>query len=181
MAPKEKSEEMAVNLPGNDGKSRRELLREAARRPARAMVQAGNARRLDDAAAGRDGKPSIFVSYARENSIIVRPLVERLRAGGANVVWDQDFLAGRDTDELITEAIEAAACVLVVWSAAAVASRYVRAEATLGLERAKLVPTHIDSFDPRGVPMVFRDLNTIPIADFDRVTRSLGPHGIVVA
>ena len=180
MALRDKGDE-AETVPGGVAKSRRELLREAARRPARVLQHASEARRSECPIRGSSVRPAVFISYARENSPAVRSLVDRLRANGVNVVWDQDFLAGRDTDELITDAIEAAACVLVVWSAAAAASRYVRAEATLGLERNKLVPTHVQSFDPRGVPMVFRDLNTIPIDDFERVARSLGPHGIVLA
>jgi hypothetical protein len=58
----------------------------------------------------------IFLSYASED----RPRVEVLRGAlerhGWSVWWDNTILPGRTFDQVIGEALDAARCVIVVWS-----------------------------------------------------------------
>ncbi|MEE4302150.1 MAG: toll/interleukin-1 receptor domain-containing protein [Pseudomonadales bacterium] len=70
----------------------------------------------------------IFLSYASEDRERVRPLVAALEAEGLSVWWDRELRPGPSFDLEIERAIEAARCVVVVWSEHAVASEWVRSE-----------------------------------------------------
>lgn len=100
----------------------------------------------------------IFLSYASEDLERVRPLVEYLQSLGWSVWWSREGLvAGPSFDEKIEEAIADASCVVVAWSEASIASRWVRAEANEGLEREILVPLLLEDVRP---PLVFRAAHT---------------------
>ncbi|MGE0630044.1 MAG: toll/interleukin-1 receptor domain-containing protein [Hyphomicrobiaceae bacterium] len=167
----------------SSGSVRREALRAAARRPlaTRSLV---NAPRPDvsetplPVIADRPSR-SVFVSYSRQDIEVVRALVTRLRDSGVAVTWDQDFVGGADFERLIRTAIDSASSVIVVWSRASVLSRYVRDEARLALNSAKLITTHIEGLDLTEVPLGFGHLNAIPIEDTQLVCRSLAQHGVM--
>ena len=95
----------------------------------------------------------IFVSYATEDRERVKPLVAHLQSLGWSVWWDRELVAGPSFDEKIEQAIGAASCVVVAWTQASVASKWVRAEANEGLERGILVPVLLDDVRPS---LVFR-------------------------
>lgn len=99
----------------------------------------------------------IFVSYASEDRAFVDRLVQSVEQQGFSVWWDKELIAGHKFDERIEQALDACCCVVVVWSANSVASRWCRAEAGEGLERDCLVPVRID--DVR-LPLVFRGEQT---------------------
>jgi TolB-like protein/Tfp pilus assembly protein PilF len=95
----------------------------------------------------------IFLSYASDDRERVRPLVEHLQAQGWSVWWDRQIRPGPSYHIEISKAIDAARCVVVVWSRHSVESEWVINEANEGLERDVLVPLMID--DVR-VPLAFR-------------------------
>ncbi len=95
----------------------------------------------------------IFVSYASEDRARVAPLVAVFKQRGWSVWWDRELAIGPSFDEKIEAALQAARCVVVVWSRHSTGKRWVRAEATDGLERDVLVPLLIDDVRP---PLVFR-------------------------
>ena len=99
----------------------------------------------------------IFVSYASEDRARVAPLVRVLEEHGWHVWWDRRLEAGGTYDADIERAVDDSTCILVVWSAHSVGSRWVRAEAHEGLERDILVPVVIDDVRP---PLVFRQVQT---------------------
>jgi hypothetical protein len=124
--------------------------------------------------------PHIFVSYASEDRDTVAELVRLLEDSGFNVWWDRNITTGRAFDRDIEEALDAAHCVLVVWSEASVDSDWVRTEAAEGLDRNILVPVALGDVRP---PLAFRRLQTLrldglsaasvlPVAE---VVRSLMP------
>ena len=76
----------------------------------------------------------IFLSYASEDRDRVVPLVDALREEGWSVWWDRELHAGPRFDQVIEEAIDAASCIVVVWSKHAIISDWVRTEANEGLE-----------------------------------------------
>jgi tetratricopeptide (TPR) repeat protein len=100
----------------------------------------------------------IFISYARED----RPRVERLAAAleqrGWAVWWDPDIRTGEDFGRRIHTALQAARCVIVVWSHQSIASPWVKDEAQVGQERGVLLPVCIDAVAP---PLGFRQLQTV--------------------
>ncbi|QLH40288.1 MAG: SUMF1/EgtB/PvdO family nonheme iron enzyme [Defluviicoccus sp.] len=64
--------------------------------------------------------------------------------------------AGEIWDEKIERALDAACCVVVLWSAASITRRWVREEALSGLERHMLVPVVIERVRP---PLGFRSVH----------------------
>lgn len=82
----------------------------------------------------------LFLSYARPDRDWVAKFAETMIADGWRVWWDRDIPLGASFQRAITDALEQARCVSVVWSNAALDSRWVLAEATIGLDREILVP-----------------------------------------
>ena len=102
----------------------------------------------------------IFISYARED----RPRVERLAAAleqhGWAVWWDPDIRTGEDFGRRIHTALQAARCVIVVWSHQSIASPWVKDEEQVGQERGVLLLVCIDAVAP---PLGFRQLQTVDL------------------
>lgn len=170
------------------GTSRRDAIRAAVRRPARAVRRAeleggegGPGVRTRPAGPGVAGEAApVFVSYARSDMGLVARLVEDLRVHTVAATWDQDLSGGIDFQCAIRDAIDAAPAVIVVWSAASAESLYVGDEARRALGQRKLVTTHVDGFDFKDLPLGFGRLNAIPVNDRARLARSLGAYGIVL-
>jgi hypothetical protein len=102
----------------------------------------------------------IFLSYTRTDRGKVAPIVALLEARGWSVWWDRRIDAGEQWDEVIEREINAAGCVMAVWSVESVASRWVRTEASGGLDRGILVPVLIDRTRP---PLEFRRVHAIDL------------------
>ena len=86
----------------------------------------------------------IFISYARSTEGQAQKIAEALRALGYRVWRDDELPAHRDYSEVIEERLRAAKAVVVVWSAEAVKSQWVRAEADLAREAGTLVQLTLD-------------------------------------
>ena len=71
----------------------------------------------------------IFVSYASVDRERAKIVAEALAARGLSVWWDRVIPPGRQFDEVIEEALDAARCVVVLWSQASTASTWVKTEA----------------------------------------------------
>ncbi len=101
----------------------------------------------------------IFVSYARPTERQAQRMAEVLRAAGYGVWRDDELPAHRTYSEVIEERLRAAKAVLVVWSADAARSQWVRAEADAAREAGTLVQVSVDGVVP---PLPF---NQIQCAD----------------
>lgn len=95
----------------------------------------------------------IFFSYAREDRSRAELLVRALQSEGWSVWWDKTIPAGQTFDEVIERNLNAARCVVVLWSITSVAKEWVRTEAQEGEERHILVPVLIDKVK---IPLAFR-------------------------
>ena len=95
----------------------------------------------------------IFLSYSSDDIDRVRPLVSQLESAGFTVWWDDRIDPGSSFDREIERELEAAKCVIVVWSDTSVDSTWVREEADAGLQLNKLVPLLIDDCQ---IPLGFR-------------------------
>ena len=102
----------------------------------------------------------LFISYAREDSAIVERLTSALRAAGHQPWWDQHLVGGSEYSREIEEALNRSAKVLVLWSANAAQSPWVRDEAAAARDAQKLVPITIDGTSP---PMGFRQFHTLSL------------------
>ena len=59
---------------------------------------------------------NIFISYARKDREKVAVLAKALADRGWTVWWDWTIPVGKTWRQVISEALEAAACLVVVWS-----------------------------------------------------------------
>ena len=75
-------------------------------------------------------RPDVFLSYSREDQATARRFAEALEREGFSVWWDQTLHSGEAYDKVTEKALREAKAVVVLWSKAAVDSRWVRAEAT---------------------------------------------------
>src|SRR4029079_18573385 len=105
----------------------------------------------------------IFLSYARHDRATARAFAECLAEEGFKVWWDASLRSGETCDELSEQRLRDAKAVVVLWSPRSVASRWVRAEATLADRRNKLVPAIIEA---RERPIVFELTHTAELSDW---------------
>lgn len=105
----------------------------------------------------------VFISYANEDQDKVAPIVNALENRGWSIWWDRTILPGKQFDLVIEEAIEAAKCVIVIWSNNSVDSLWVRAEAAEGWQRGIVVPVLIDYVKP---PLAFRQIQAAKLIDW---------------
>jgi serine/threonine protein kinase len=105
----------------------------------------------------------VLVSFAREDRKWAGSLAAALAEAGFSVAWDLRGRAGQSFDTQKEEALAAAKAVVVVWSAAALASHWVRAEAGDALERGILVPVLMEPVIP---PLLFRQLASADLTDW---------------
>lgn len=105
----------------------------------------------------------IFISYASEDRPRAKEVAIDLQALGWDVWWDRELQAGKTFAGVIESEIKRAGCVLVLWSKASIASRWVRDEANEGLARDILVPALIERVEP---PMGFRSIHAADLIDY---------------
>lgn len=109
---------------------------------------------------GRD----VFLSYSRADRETARRFAQRLTDEGFAVWWDAALRSGETFDEVIESALRSAKGVVVLWSPQSVASRWVRAEATLADRANKLIPVVIE---PCNRPIIFELMHTADLSTWD--------------
>lgn len=102
-------------------------------------------------------EPDIFISYSREDATAARRFADAFANEGFDVWWDAALRSGENFDEVIEKALRAAKAVVVLWSPRSVASRWVRAEATLADRNGTLAPVIIELCDR---PIIFELTHT---------------------
>ncbi len=90
----------------------------------------------------------VFVSYARSDEDFAARVADGLRDAGYEVWRDDELPAHRSYAEVIEERINNASSVIVLWSAEAVKSQWVRAEADTARAALTLVQASIDGTIP---------------------------------
>jgi len=113
----------------------------------------------------------VFISYARSTEPAARLIAETLRALGYGVWRDDELPPHRPYAEVIEERLRAARAVVVVWSADAVRSQWVRAEADLALQQGTLVQLSLDGVLP---PMPFNQVHCVNLAGWTGNTAAPG-------
>jgi adenylate cyclase len=118
----------------------------------------------------------IFISYARSTASQSQNVAQLLRRLGYRVWLDEDLPAHRAYTEVIEERLRAAKAVLVMWSAEAVKSQWVRAEADFARKAGTLVQLTIDGKLP---PMPFDQIHCEDLHAWSGDTRSAGWQRII--
>ena len=130
----------------------------------------------------------IFISYSSADRPRAALVAQALAARGWSIWWDRTIPPGRQFDDVIEEALDAARCVVVLWSKASAASSWVRNEASAALQRKALIPALID-IDVK-IPLEFRRLQAADLTrwngepstpEFDQfcdaIASEVGPAG----
>ena len=104
----------------------------------------------------------VFISYARSTARIAKAAAEALASDGYSAWMDEELPAHRAYADVISERLDEAKAVLVLWSKEAAASHWVRSEANRAREKGTLVQASVDGTMP---PMPF---DQIQCADLRR-------------
>lgn len=100
----------------------------------------------------------IFISYAAEDRAIAQRLAAGFEQSGLSVWWDRHIQVGSEWDKTIEDALAGAKCVVVLWTAHAKNSRWVRAEAREALKQEKVVPVMLES---NAIPLAFTGIQAL--------------------
>jgi hypothetical protein len=124
----------------------------------------------------------IFISYASADRERARLLADALAQKGWSVWWDRTIPPGKEFDQVIEEALDAAKCVVVLWSKTSTASSWVKTEAAEAMRRKILVPALIDETK---IPLEFRRLQAADLSqwqgehshpELEKFSRSIGEN-----
>ena len=102
----------------------------------------------------------VFISYARATEAEAVAMTEALQAAGMTVWRDDSLPAHRPYADVIEEHLRAAKAVLVLWSAEATKSQWVRAEADLARHLGTLVQLNLDG---TALPLPFNQIPAISL------------------
>ena len=116
---------------------------------------------MPDQPRATDKVVTLFLSYSREDEACATRLASALEHAGYVIWWDALIEGGEAYSQSITEALEKADVVIVLWSSRSVESDWVRDEAAQGRERHRLVPLSIDGSRP---PLGFRQYQVIDLS-----------------
>ncbi|HZZ35165.1 MAG TPA: TIR domain-containing protein, partial [Caulobacteraceae bacterium] len=103
----------------------------------------------------------VFISYARSTAAEADRMAEALRASGYAIWRDDQLPAHRPYADVIEERLRTAKAVLVIWSAEAVKSQWVRAEADFARKAGSLVQLSLDGATP---PLPFDQIQCVDMS-----------------
>lgn len=108
----------------------------------------------------------VFISYKREDESRVGRLVKALQDAGLSVWWDRGLPGGESWRSQIQGALDAAKCVVVVWTHESVSAQgdFVRDEAGQAKRRGVLVPVLMDKVSP---PLGFGEIQAIDLTHWN--------------
>jgi TIR domain len=106
----------------------------------------------------------VFISYSRTNKEKVAQIARGIEAAGYSVWWDAELPPHQSYGEVITGKIDDAKAAIVVWSAEAAASEWVRAEADMARNQKKLVQTALGDIMP---PLPFNQIQYANLGDWN--------------
>ena len=120
--------------------------------------------------------PDVFVSYARADEPYARRVAEALRTEGYAVWSDDELPAHRAYADVIEERLKAADAVVVLWSADAAKSQWVRAEADTARSAGNLIQVSLDGVVP---PLPFNQIQCADLNGWTGETDSPGWRKLV--
>jgi uncharacterized membrane protein YeaQ/YmgE (transglycosylase-associated protein family) len=138
--------------------------------PTSSVTAQPNQARSEESRRGQIGRPGgstavgeIFISYASSDRPTAQALAEALQNEGWSVWWDRTIPPGKRFDDEIEAHLDAAKCVIVLWSGTSVASDWVKTEAAEAARRRILIPVLIAQVT---IPLEFRRLQAADLIDW---------------
>ena len=116
----------------------------------------------------------VFISYSRTDRALAQALADDLTGRGVDVWWDLELYAGQDFHDAILAALDACKAVIVIWSAAAARSPWVRDEASRAARDNKLITTHAPGFDLAHIPLGMGQRQCEDVTDRAAIIKALG-------
>ncbi len=120
----------------------------------------------------------VFISYARPDEPQSKRIAEALRGMGYRVWRDDELPAHRVYADVIQERLSSASAVVVLWSAQAAKSQWVRAEADAARTLGTLIQATLDATIP---PMPFNQIQCADIENWDGDTDASGWRKLVAS
>ena len=109
----------------------------------------------------------IFISYASPDRPWAQKLATAFEQRGWSVWWDLQIPPGKTFAQVIQGQLDAAQCVIVLWSQHSIGSDWVQIEAEDGRQRGILIPALVEDIDPRQIPLQFRGLHAARLIDWN--------------
>ena len=106
----------------------------------------------------------IFISYSHKDQEWVNKFANILVDRGYKVWWDKDLIASQDYAAVIEDALNSTQCILTVWSANSVKSKWVRAESARGFNQDIMVPILIEDAK---IPIPYDSVHTVDLRNWD--------------
>ena len=120
----------------------------------------------------------IFLSYAREDTNVANVVVRALKAAGFSVWIDRQVPTASKWEDILDTELGRARCIVMLWSAHAIKSHYVRHEGWAGFQRAALVPVLLSRAE---IPRLFRSIQFADLTAWDGDPDAQGFREILVA
>jgi predicted acylesterase/phospholipase RssA len=117
----------------------------------------------------------IFISYSSKHRELTRALSVAIEAqyGAGSVWWDRELESRASYSEQIKAALERARVVVVIWTAGAIISDYVYAEANTAQAQGKLVNLRPADISFREIPEPFNIYHIDEAEDHDRILATI--------
>lgn len=106
----------------------------------------------------------VAISYSHLDREVAVQVVRLIERAGWQVWWDPDIHPGTEFDRSIEEQFRASACIVMLWSKGAEASRWVRSEADLAAKLGKLLPVILDGTE---LPLSVRTIQGVDLGDWN--------------
>lgn len=119
------------------------------------------------------GRCRVFVSYSTADTERAGALVADLEDVGLAPWWAELLVGGEEFRHVITEKLDEADAVVVLWSMDSVRSGWVEAEAKRALEQRKLVPVRFPRLSPNDIPPPYSALQTLLVDDLDGIRHAV--------
>lgn len=104
-----------------------------------------------------------FLSYSHRDRAVAERVAACLADAGIALWWDDKLKAGETFDEQLEAALRSATAVIVLWSKSSVASRWVRAEATVADRLGTIIPCQIEVCER---PIIFELAHCLDLSDW---------------
>jgi NAD-dependent DNA ligase len=120
----------------------------------------------------------IFISYSSKDRSTTKKLVAVFEKQGWKVWWDKNLKPGKAFDTAISKALDAASCIVVLWSPNSVESNWVLEEAYEGLNRDILAPVLIKA---TRLPFGYRRTQYIDLSKWKGVAGDVAIKNLLAA